>query len=534
MYGEYLRYLGVNKVQSDLYMERLIRVNSAELLLEIAWRGNDYEEADKQAAVIHEVLEISGIQGCDPSGISALVVVCPPWGGAGVTPPAYTFQNAITDTAGVVELGGVLTKETTITLGAYALNMAGVVGSTSASVSINPENEYVQLKASDSATEGRVYAESARVLLSRVDLGTPANTRQYEILAAGLVESADYSGSYGLRSLVSKEYVDSVNDWGTQVVVSDSTLTGSGTSGDPLLVATPFPGFTDLNTDYGYTEPTHAFAEITAKPTTIAGYGITDAVTTFLGLSDVPGSYSGHASKFVKVNATADALEFATAGGWVPATGGTFTGVVTHKVNTNYPLVVQRDGAAGTPGIADASINRIQFQDSDVDPQGYIGIDGSGNISLNTLISGGKIYVEDTLTVAGNVEVTGLVDAVDIAAFKTAYDAHIADANPHATNIEDLTDVPAYSGNSWKIPRINAGEPAIEWVASTDSDKYYLHVQGAASSTWNVNHGLNKYPSVLLMDDLGNVIEADGIQHTDLNNTVITFTSSVDGQAAFN
>ena len=81
MYQQYLGYLGVNKVQADLYKERLIRVNSAELLLEIAWRNNDVEEADKQAAIIHEVLEISGIQGCDPSGASALVSPCPAWGG---------------------------------------------------------------------------------------------------------------------------------------------------------------------------------------------------------------------------------------------------------------------------------------------------------------------------------------------------------------------------------------------------------------------------------------------------------------------
>lgn len=534
MYGEYLRYLGVNKVQSDLYMERLIRVNSAELLLEIAWRGNDYEEADKQAAVIHEVIEISGIQGCDPSGISALVVVCPPWGGGG-TPPAYTFSNGLTEITGAVKLGGSLTEDTVITIEAHDLTLTGVSGGKSAQFFMDPKNAIVQIDAADTSTGSRIVSDKDKVTLAYLDIGTPANNLLYYVGSTGLVEAADYSAGYGNFSLVNKLYVDANNDWGSQVVNTDATITGDGTAGDPLVVVDTFPGFADLFTDYGYTEPTHAFSEITSPPTTIAGYGITDAVGDFTDLGDVPSDYTGHGGKFVMVTGAADGLEFSAASGWVPSTGGSFTGVVTHKVNTNYLLIVQRDGAAGTPGIADASINRIQFQDSDGDAQGYIGIDGSGNISLNTLISGGKIYAEDTLTVTGDIEVTGLVDAVDIAAFKAAYDNHIAAANPHGTNMEDLSDVPAYSGNSLKIPRINVGETAIEWVdpAST-ADRTYLHVQGAASSTWNINHDLDKYPSVLIMDDSGNVIQADGIQHTDLNNTIITFTSDVDGQAAFN
>jgi len=43
------------------------------------------------------------------------------------------------------------------------------------------------------------------------------------------------------------------------------------------------PHFTPTNllTDYGYTEPTHTFAELLAKPTTIGGYGITDFNSLF-------------------------------------------------------------------------------------------------------------------------------------------------------------------------------------------------------------------------------------------------------------
>ena len=535
MFIQYQAYLEVNRVQAELYAERLMRANTAFMLLDIAWRANDVEEADKQAAIIQEVIELSGISDCDPAGSSALVNPCPLWGGSGIIPAVYTFSNGITEVAGAVKLGGSLTKDTTITLGAFDIDIAGVSAGGTAGIHIETgAAAAARLSADDGSTAGRVYAEIDRVLMARVDLGTPANTRQYEITSAGLVEAADYSAGYGNLNLVNKGYVDANNDWGAQVVVTDATITGDGTSGDPLVVAVPFPGFTSLLVDYGYTEPTHAFSEITSKPTTISGYGITDAVTAFTDLSDVPSSYATHANKFVVVNATANGLTFATASGWVPITGGIFTGQVIHKVNTNYPLVVQRDGVAGTPGIADASINRIAFWDSDGDLQGYVGIDGSGNLGLYTAITGGLIYADGNLNVQGNITVTGLVDTVDLAGFKTLYDAHIIAANPHGTNMEDLADVPAYAGNALKIPRINAEADAIEWIVATSADKYYLHVQGAASNTWNINHGLNKYPAVLIMDDLGNVIEADGIQHTDLNNTIITFTSAVDGQAAFN
>lgn len=48
------------------------------------------------------------------------------------------------------------------------------------------------------------------------------------------------------------------NNWGTQSVVSDITLSGTGIVGNELTIVNPFPGFTDLLTDYTITLATVA------------------------------------------------------------------------------------------------------------------------------------------------------------------------------------------------------------------------------------------------------------------------------------
>ena len=453
MFQEYLDFLNTNPKQANLYRERLIRINTAWQLCDIAWQDNDEEEADRQAAIMQDILQTTGINTCVDGGDSNLVSVCPAWGGGG-SPASYTFSNGINEVAGAVKLGGALTEVTNINIGAYSLTMGGVVSSDSASVFIDPANTLAQLKASDGATEGRVYAQDNIVILARVDLGTPANTRQYEITADGMVEADDYSGGYGLRSLVSKDYVDSNNDWGSQVVQSDATLTGDGTSGNPLEVTIPFPGFTDLNTDYGYTEPTHTFSEITSKPTTISGYGITDAVVDFTDLGDAPSSYAGHGGKFVTVKSSVDGLEFTTASGWVPSTGGIFTGVVIISQSIDDGFIIRSTDVGGTPATAEGGNNYMVFQDSDGDVQIRLGSNSSGDLFLKTYIPGRHIEADSDLNVNGNISLTGTVDAVDIAAFKTSYDSHThpwSDITGEPTTLAGygITDGMLNTANSW-------------------------------------------------------------------------------------
>jgi len=161
------------------------------------------------------------------------------------------------------------------------------------------------------------------------------------------------------------------DNWGSQVVITNSTLTGNGTSGSPLGIALSNANtWTGMQTFRGLTvdsatatddriitsittggsaryDGTLTNADLTAARTwtlpnatgTIAlGTGTTsqlaywtstntlesldysgwdtnasDDVTTFLGLTDTPGSYSGSGNYLVRVNSAETALEFVEA-----------------------------------------------------------------------------------------------------------------------------------------------------------------------------------------------------------------------------
>jgi hypothetical protein len=421
MLDDYYIGLASNTPNQEVDQKRLVIINNAWHLLNQAYWAGDEEECDRLCAIIQDQVQYAGHGTCG-GPTSILVIPVPPWGGGGA-PATYTFSNGISEAAGIVRLGGSLTQATTLNLLTYLLSISASGGGLASSINIKNDTG-VQVIASSATTEGRVSVISNSISLQYNDLATPANNRRYNIGSGGLVEVADYRSFYTVRSLVCKEYVDANNDWGAQVVVTDGTLTGNGTSGSPLAVAAPFQGFTTLLADYGYVEPTHSFAEITSKPTTISGYGITDAVTNFLQLTDTPASYTGHGGKFVRVKATVDGLEFVTSSGFVPDTGGTFTGPVVIATNYDWPLILRQIGTGGSPGVPEAGKNLLGFQDGDGDMTAEIGTDVSGNLYLSTLVGGAYVLVNDNLDVQGNITLTGLVDGVDIAAFYTSYGSH--------------------------------------------------------------------------------------------------------------
>lgn len=64
-------------------------------------------------------------------------------------------------------------------------------------------------------------------------------------------------------------------------------------------------------------------------------------------------------------------------------------------------------------------------------------------------------------------------------------------------------------------------------------DKQYEHIQSSASATWTVAHNLGKVPSVSVIDSSGKLVFG-GVQHTDANNTILTFSAPFAGKAYFN
>lgn len=61
----------------------------------------------------------------------------------------------------------------------------------------------------------------------------------------------------------------------------------------------------------------------------------------------------------------------------------------------------------------------------------------------------------------------------------------------------------------------------------------YIHEQGEASSEWTINHNLNKFPSVTVVDSAGSEIIV-GVRYVDANTCVIDLTSPFKGKAYLN
>lgn len=70
-------------------------------------------------------------------------------------------------------------------------------------------------------------------------------------------------------------------------------------------------------------------------------------------------------------------------------------------------------------------------------------------------------------------------------------------------------------------------------IASKSPDKNFVFTQAAAKSLWIVNHNLNKYCSVSVVDTAGTTIYG-GIEYNSLNQVTITFSAPFSGQAFCN
>lgn len=77
----------------------------------------------------------------------------------------------------------------------------------------------------------------------------------------------------------------------------------------------------------------------------------------------------------------------------------------------------------------------------------------------------------------------------------------------------------------------DASTGAAVWKLVSSSN--YTHNQITLSTSWSINHGLNKYPSVSVVDSGNNIVVGD-VKYTDLNNLTVTFNSSFSGKAYLN
>lgn len=67
----------------------------------------------------------------------------------------------------------------------------------------------------------------------------------------------------------------------------------------------------------------------------------------------------------------------------------------------------------------------------------------------------------------------------------------------------------------------------------TISDKFFQFTQNVASNEWTINHYLDKYPSVSVVDSAGTIITGE-VTYLSLNTLKITFRAAFSGKAYLN
>ena len=72
-----------------------------------------------------------------------------------------------------------------------------------------------------------------------------------------------------------------------------------------------------------------------------------------------------------------------------------------------------------------------------------------------------------------------------------------------------------------------------EVIGSISGLTTYIHEQGVASDIWEINHDLNKLPSITVVDSADNVVVGDE-QYIDKNTVIIRFSNSFKGKAYLN
>ena len=98
--------------------------------------------------------------------------------------------------------------------------------------------------------------------------------------------------------------------------------------------------------------------------------------------------------------------------------------------------------------------------------------------------------------------------------------------NATSDNYNDLSNKPSINGV------VLVGNKTGEELGIV-YDKTFIYNQAISSDVWEIEHNLDKYPSVTVVDSGGSVVVGE-IVYIDKNNVRITFTSAFSGKAYLN
>lgn len=74
---------------------------------------------------------------------------------------------------------------------------------------------------------------------------------------------------------------------------------------------------------------------------------------------------------------------------------------------------------------------------------------------------------------------------------------------------------------------------AINHPSEGGGDVRYVHTQSVASDKWIIDHNLNKFPSVTIVDTSGSMVYGD-VHYPSASRVIITFSSAFGGKAYLN
>ena len=233
--------------------------------------------------------------------------------------------------------------------------------------------------------------------------------------------------------------------------------------------------------------------------------------TTFVGLTDTPANFSGAASRFVKVNAAGNALEF-VAKTFLEDLSGLNTGNLTEGSNLYFT------NARADARIGAASINAL----SDVDTSGIssgqvlswngssfvAASTGAGDITAviaGTGLTGGATSGSATLNVDVGTGANKIVQLDGTGKLPSVDGSNLTGISASTTFVA-LTDTPAnFSGASSKFVKVNSAGNALEYVA----DPGYLTSETFTSLVQDTT------------PQLGGTLDANG-QTIDMGTNVLT------------
>jgi hypothetical protein len=107
---------------------------------------------------------------------------------------------------------------------------------------------------------------------------------------------------------------------------------------------------------------------------------------------------------------------------------------------------------------------------------------------------------------------------------------------PDAPAVVLFADVSAGQPLSVTLQRVLQGPPGEDGsgrAGAEEADKNYVHNQGVSSAVWTITHSLDKYPSVYVIDSVGDAVEG-AVQYLTANQLTVTFSAAFSGSAILN